>query len=385
VVWPKIQKLWGPFIKKQYGVRDGIPNRIQFLNDSILDFRSYEQGAKRFEGTDYDIAWFDEPPPQDVWFSVLRGLTDRGGAAIFTMTPDIDQAWVYESFEVSPMDGSEVVFISIWDNAKSNGGYLDDKYIQSFIDTINDEQRSWRIEGEWPHLSGRIYKSWDPSIHVIDTPKIEPHWPRYAAFDPHDRKPWAMLWAVVTPRDELIFIGEWPDCFWHHDTRSYLRAVSDYAEIIRDMERDFVPEEAPIVRILDPRYARTPSVQTGHTLEDELWGNGIEVVGRLSDDFHKASSVNTGHHQVSEFLQSNQLFVDNSLFGNLRRAFDYYSWDEASSKSDDRHGVKEAPQRKYKHFMDCVRMIADYGPVYYERDKLEGIQRFPTGVTGYGA
>ena len=54
---------------------------------------SYVQECKRYEGWVGDIAWFDEPPPEDVYVATLRGLQRHNGYVMLTMTP-LDCAWI---------------------------------------------------------------------------------------------------------------------------------------------------------------------------------------------------------------------------------------------------------------------------------------------------
>lgn len=54
---------------------------------STLQFRSYDQGRAAWEGTERDIVWFDEEPPEDIYTEgVMRTMTTRG-MVIATFTP----------------------------------------------------------------------------------------------------------------------------------------------------------------------------------------------------------------------------------------------------------------------------------------------------------
>lgn len=387
VIWPKIQKLLGPYIKKTYGMRDGVPTSF-LIGESLCELRSYEQEWRKFEGNDWDFAWFDEAPPESIWFSVRRGLTDRGGSGIFTMTPDIEQGWLYDLFEMAPPADTETVAMSIWDNAKTNGGYIEDKEIQAWVSAIPAHERVYRVDGEWPHLVGRIYKSWDRDKHIVEPPKVKDRWPWFCAIDPHDRVPWAILWATLTERHELVVMHEWPDSFWHHETKAMLRPTAEYAEMILDMESR-MDIRGQITRIVDPRYARTPAVVTGTCIEDDLHDAGVMVTGDVGKDFDRSNSVAEGHHKVAQWLEADKILVSRDCgFGNVIYAFDHYSWDESTEKHQARHGPKELPGRKYKHYMDCIRMLVEYLhgwdlDLFFRKPQETG-QRAPVGVTGYG-
>lgn len=83
---------------------DTVP--IKCLNGgwSMLKFRSYEQGAGAFEGTEEDVVAFDEEPPMDVYGEALIRLTsttgrfDDNGSMLVTFTPLLGYSEVVMSF-----------------------------------------------------------------------------------------------------------------------------------------------------------------------------------------------------------------------------------------------------------------------------------------------
>jgi phage terminase large subunit-like protein len=77
----------------------GIPGHIDYAiikhggggdvqaGDSILQFRSYDQGREAWQGTERDVVWMDEEPPQDIYTeAVIRTMTTKG-LIICTFTP----------------------------------------------------------------------------------------------------------------------------------------------------------------------------------------------------------------------------------------------------------------------------------------------------------
>jgi len=72
----------------------GIPGHIDYARiahegggESILQFRSYDQGREAWQGTERDGVWMDEEPPMDVYVeSLMRTMTTKG-LVICTFTP----------------------------------------------------------------------------------------------------------------------------------------------------------------------------------------------------------------------------------------------------------------------------------------------------------
>jgi phage terminase large subunit-like protein len=54
---------------------------------SILGFKSYDQGRKKFQGTEKHGIWLDEEPPRDVYDECLTRLMTVDGLMICTFTP----------------------------------------------------------------------------------------------------------------------------------------------------------------------------------------------------------------------------------------------------------------------------------------------------------
>jgi phage terminase large subunit-like protein len=54
---------------------------------SSLQFRSYEQGREAWQGTERDIVWLDEEPPEDIYVEALMRTMTTGGMVMGTFTP----------------------------------------------------------------------------------------------------------------------------------------------------------------------------------------------------------------------------------------------------------------------------------------------------------
>lgn len=63
--------------------------RVRHLSGgvSVLGFKSYDQGRKKFQGTAKHVIWLDEEPPEPVYEESLLRLMTTGGLMIGTFTP----------------------------------------------------------------------------------------------------------------------------------------------------------------------------------------------------------------------------------------------------------------------------------------------------------
>lgn len=72
----------------------GIPDHVDYAKVkhasggwSTVQFRSYDQGRQAWQGTERDIGWCDEEPPQDIYTELLLRTMTTGGMVIATFTP----------------------------------------------------------------------------------------------------------------------------------------------------------------------------------------------------------------------------------------------------------------------------------------------------------
>lgn len=54
---------------------------------SVLQFKSYDQGRKKFQGTSKHWVWVDEEPPRDVYDECRTRIMDCNGRMVATFTP----------------------------------------------------------------------------------------------------------------------------------------------------------------------------------------------------------------------------------------------------------------------------------------------------------
>ncbi len=55
--------------------------------ESILQFKAYDQGRKKFQGTSKHWIWLDEEPPRDVYDECRTRIMDCDGRMVATFTP----------------------------------------------------------------------------------------------------------------------------------------------------------------------------------------------------------------------------------------------------------------------------------------------------------
>lgn len=83
--------------------------------------------------------------------------------------------------------------------------YLDAEFGKYGDEDVVDARRY----GMFRQLSGKIHKSFTPTTHVISYDKYFPEgvpndWKHFRGIDYHDGNPWAVVWASVSPQNEMF-------------------------------------------------------------------------------------------------------------------------------------------------------------------------------------
>jgi phage terminase large subunit-like protein len=198
-------------VKKIERHQGGAIKRIIWSSGSVSDVFSHDQDLKVFEGSDYDVVWFDEPPPRQIWVAMWRGCTDRGGSMYLTATP-LTSPWIYEEWQKTkgePTDLSIFIEYKGDDNLVNLGEgsiELGKKRIEDLASLYTSEEKEARLNGGFIQLQGLIFKTWSRPIHLI--PKFD--WPNtwniIESIDPHPQKAWAVTWLGIAKNGAKILL-----------------------------------------------------------------------------------------------------------------------------------------------------------------------------------
>lgn len=174
---------------------------LSLANKTLYEFKSGEQRRNKYGGVDLDALYTDEHLRKELYRENRMRLADRNGFMVFAMTPEEGSiTWEKKHIKKNRGHGVELYKFSIYGNP-----YLSVDGIKEIERSISDERmRRVKLYGDWVALAGMVYDMWDESIHVIPDKPIPDHWYRMVAIDPHIKKETAIVWAVVTPENDLI-------------------------------------------------------------------------------------------------------------------------------------------------------------------------------------
>ncbi len=375
----------GPFVEKKFRNPIGIPVKWVFKNGNQFDILTYEMSTEQCEGWKGDIAWFDEPPPRDKFIATKRGLVDTNGRCWLTLTP-LTQPWIYDELYAKAQTDKTYfcVTMDIRDNLRrkigdKEYGYLTEEAIKDFEKTLSPDEKEARLHGKFLHLSGLIFKEFNPDIHVLTGVQPKAHWYRIMAIDPHPRLPTACIWMAIDEKDRLFV----------YDELAFEGSLTDLASAIRAQEGNFPAHR----RLIDPASDHEDRLAGGFNVRKELMKNKI-YCERANNDvelglsrFHEALSPSI--QQLTGKMEP-RLKIS-GLCSGLIYELQHYIWSEYKMLPEE-HDPKQKPMKKNDHFIDCVRYILNANPVYHNlTEEDEEVQyagtfvKYPVKGTGGGS
>lgn len=380
VLEPKLRQFLPPsYIKHIKRVTGNYLSRIECIDGSVIDFLTKEQSDMAVEGADWDFYWGDEPQSRRKFDGIQRGLVDRKGLAVLTFTPLIEP-WMKEEL-VDRADGVNIDVITaiIYDNQfdiKGNA-ILSKDSIDSWQKTLSDDVAQTRIFGKFFHLRGTVYTEFS-DVHVQHFSYNYPD-PVICILDPHDRQPHHVIWAIVTPDDDLYV----------HTELTVHCTVEELATSIRRIEKSITSRQAGPDgrdvevktgykirrRLIDPNFGRKPLITTGRNMMVELGMAGCP--GWYEADDPKEE----GHLKVKDYLHYDikapisltnkpKLYFHKDRVPKTLHSIRNYQYTEWVGKTQDERDPKEAPKDKDTHGADCVRYLCMSNPTY---DRMKGV------------
>lgn len=145
--------------------------------NSILKFKSYEQGRERWQVETVDYVWMDEEPPADVYSEALSRTNATGGMVCVTFTPLLGVSDVVMRFikELHPDRSDTVMTIDDVDHISA-----EEK--AKIIASYPEHEREARTRGVPILGSGRIFPV-PRDVIAVEPFKVPEWWPRIGALD----------------------------------------------------------------------------------------------------------------------------------------------------------------------------------------------------------
>lgn len=394
-LWPKFGELlpWEVVVRSQDKMSGSIIHRADLYTGSFVKALSYELDATKWEGYTWHWAGFDEPPPRHSYIATARGAMKHRAPMCYSMTPvpgtplwiyeeiasdpkalvidsvprdEQDEREILEMVEASPPERPLVVYVTLDENP-----FLEDDQKEILAEKVRKrpEEAASRLTGRFSHMLGRVYPTFEQVHHVLQGEfEWDPSWPAGVVVDPHDRRPYAIAWFVVTPRNEIVWIAEWPD-FDFFETRQWSWGPEDYASYFASTVMELGLSRMTWW-LMDPRFGHTPKASApGKKTLIEVF----EDYGIYFDREFWSEEIAAGRGLVHEALSEDRMFWLPEC-ANFIRAMFSHTWQDYRGRDKDERAFKEREGDRFKDWCDLARYAAlarpewiDPGSVYIER------------------
>lgn len=258
--------------------KESQPSVITLHNGWELTF--YSSLGKPPQGSDEDLAWFDEEIVDPEWYPESSArLLDRKGRFIWSATPQAGTEQLYaiheraeeEQGKAKPRVTEHIILLD--DNP-----HIDAEQKRLLAEKLSEQDYQVRIAGEFALLSFKIYPEFSAFTHCVEWFEIPRNWTLYAVIDP-GRQVCAVLFAAVPPPEmgDRVYLFE----------ELYLRNCD--AEQFGQAMRHKTAGRLYQAFVIDAHGARIAEAGSGLTVQQQY----AEALRR-----HGVSAVATGHNFV---------------------------------------------------------------------------------------
>lgn len=349
--------------------KESCPSLVTLTNG--WEIRFFSSKGKPPQGSDIDLAWFDEEIVDSEWYNEIAArLIDRDGKFFWSATAQLGGAQLFDLCEQAERcrNDPEPRVVEVFAHISSNPHFTDEQR-EKFFSKLTDEQIKIRVEGEFAFTSYRVYPEFEERVQGIDYFQIPNTWTRYAVTDP-GRQVCAVIFAAVPPPSD-----PWAGHVIAYD-ELYIRncTAKKYGEEMRkkcqgqNFEAFIIDHQGGKItdiasgQNVEAQYAaalkqhRIRSRRTGHAF---IWG-ASDVDGGIEKT---RSWLVIGDNGRSKFL----FFA--SKMPNFAWEVKRYHYKRVAGRLTDK------PDKRNDHMADNLRYLAMYDPKWVKPVKMGGTRQ----------
>jgi len=206
-------------------------------------------------------------------------------------------------------------------------------YIEN-LKTLPDKLYRRYVLNSWEEAEGLVFDEWDESRHAINPRDIPETWERGFVLDHGFRNPTAVLYYAID-HDGTIWLYD------EHYERE--KPVSHHAACIKGKTNNLSGWADPSI------FSKTQSKGSYiFSIADEYRDFGVNLMPALKEEENAAIS------RVNEFLKAGRIKVFRTC-SNFIHEIGNWKWE--APKAGNTLNLKERPQDKDNHLMDCLKYL----------------------------
>jgi phage terminase large subunit-like protein len=289
--------------------------------ESLLGFKSYDQGREKFQAETLDAVWLDEEPPADIYTEALTRTNATEGIVYMTFTPLLGMSDVVKRFLIDKVEGTHVTTMTIFD-----AEHYTDEQRRQIINSYPAHERDARSKGIPTLGSGRIFPIQEEALKE-GTIQIPPHWPRICGIDFGWDHPAAMVWIAWDRDNDIVHVY---DAYRSRETTPIMHAA------VWRARGTWIP-------VSWPHDGLNTEKGTGEQLADNYRANGVKMLkarathppGPGEMEGQGGNSVEKGILDMLERMQTGRLRVAAHLEDWFQEFRMYHRKDGKIVKLDD--------------------------------------------------
>lgn len=264
--------------------------------ESLLWFKSYEQGREKWQGPTLDGVWYDEEPEMDIYSEGRTRTQAKGIFTVITFTPLQGMSDVVSRFLMEKPEGTHVTSMTIED-----AEHYTEEDRRKIVSGYPEHEKEARAKGIPVLGSGRVFPVTEESI-LCDAIPIPAHWPRIVGIDFGWEHPTACAWLAWDRDADRIYVY---DCYRKSDAKAgdELKGVPAHAAALR-ARGDWIP-------VAWPHDADNETAQAnGEALKKQYKDQGISMLDdRAQYEDTRGNSVEAGIQDILTRMQTGQFKV----------------------------------------------------------------------------
>lgn len=268
---PDREEEWGTGFIPQRSIvartrRMGVSNALDTVTvrhvsggHSTLYLKSYDQGRSKWQANTVDFVWFDEEPPEDVYFEGITRTNATKGSVMVTFTPLKGMSSVVARFLLEESPDRQTVTMTIED-----ADHFTAEEREKIIASYPAHEREARTKGIPTMGSGLIFPVLEEDI-VVEPFEIPKHWPQIGGLDFGWDHPTAAAHLAWDRDADVVYLvkdyrqrqatpvfhaaalkgwGSWLPWAWPHDGNNDTAAGENLSKQYRDQGLSMLPERA---------------------------------------------------------------------------------------------------------------------------------------------
>lgn len=323
--------------------------RLILVNNSEIIFRSGDN-PDRLRGTGLDWIALDEASfmGKSVWETVYPSLTDRGGVAWITTTPQ-GYDWVYDKF-YRPAQEKKKQY-EAWRYATEENPYIDKEIIKKAKEDLSDVMFRQEYLATFEKFEGMVYPDFDKDKHVIGVPDRHIQDLFFVGLDVGWNHPTAMILAKEDVNHNFYVIDE------AREQQLTAKDIGNHLSAL--LVRNGLTKEDISSFVVDPASKGTQQT-SGVSIYDQLIEEGWPFVPGVND-------VMAGISRITRLLRADKIFLSSRCTGLVEEMMSYH-WKKWSEEKDE---DRAKPFKLGDDLVDALRYVVMSRPDWFEHPKLD--------------